>query len=875
MNRRLFFHELKTELIHHRGFIVLWWVLVVLHLGYQTAWWGGDGTGGLSYQFHHSFSESLDLAVLCIGLILFPILLFAPASPEKRRSVRVRPVPDWVRIAARLAFLVLAVGLPWWLHEAIYLHSTAVSAGFIAAAVGERIFFSLLCWFCAGTFTWCTENVWKTAGMVFAGYIAFVGIALAFPSTTSDPAPPIAHYVHDLYAISYPHLWVFSAALVATALWIGWKWRRRTGGPAWIQWAPFIVAVLFSTRVHMWIVDALSTTVRRMATAEERIEEIASYARFALNPETTRYIRQNDWGEDERTPYWEIHLSSSDHSPSISARIREASGTWRWPNGSAVFFPPRWEQERKRSTDSELRFLHEKIVEMTGTHPLVYSPLGSGGGGIGLRGIDDEAPLSMPQKAEAGCAIELTEMGNWMELPLDREWHEFGSFGRARFLRWNGDRGFEIECHPRRLFFDWKNGVTPRQVLGLWNPKTDEWIDLGAVSPDNANKLRGRFSASPRVRRYISIDPYERKYFPNIDDLESWLWSGARLFLLEARYLGRIEKNLADEEIPDFQWRRSLTRMPLQLFSHENALAIADERKQPPSDPTEAETRRWLYQLAMGVGFHEDMLIDPDPFRVESVPEAHRGLLREMVELNLNYDQLFRDVWTEADRPWLLRVLQDKDPAQFHYHYLLGHAARNGWLDDQPALVGHLVEQLGNDAPDDLITVAKRFSIPRIEEIEFRQRLSFALSRPRKNVGLALKAQYPQVWEELEEENRAKWEKDKWKLPFNASYSSNFRPGLWTHGLNLSRLTGDPEPLRAVLDIISRGALRLPFEKSHGPSYRPDVAPIWNRILFALNQPHGLFDTAPENRARLAKQWLESQWTFDPLTLTFRLEGNE
>lgn len=840
--KKVFFNELKTEFLHHRTFAILWWLLVLLDLGIQLHWWPGDSP--IRYYVQYG---------IWIGLALFPTIQFSEISPDRVASIRIRPISDRLRILARVTFLILAVGLPWWIHEIVYLAQAAdASAKFIIQAVMERILICLVYWTSFGLLAWCSKSV---------RIACLSGIAITLISIEIfESVPPLfrTNYDSQITASFHPIVWLSVIFTIALTWWLGWLWRRSSGGQPWKQWVPFLLICSLASPIFQTFRMSVQSVALMRSSSSEAMEQIASNATFSLSPEHTHYQKDSN-----NEASWDLQIRSEGLPPGMIARARSAKGKWSWPDFVAEF-PETHSQNLGSNTPSEHRCMLNKITATVGITPLMYSLL-HGKPGIALKcppNISAKMPEATPDTATTHCELEILEFGELVELPIDDTWHTFGSFGQARFVNWSKDSdrlGFTFEYHPNLLFFNFKNGVLPRQTLGLWNPNTNEWIDIGVIDRRYGKNINELFSASPTIGHHIYI--YESDTTANIVDLKGWL-EDARIFLIEEKYIGRLKSTLTDRDIT-FPKIPTRSRVLARKMSPQQVKDISNDLQNPPMNPTEMGFRKWLYKISLATGIGGLPWWETgDAFRVTSISEPHRPILREMVTLNRDLDRVFHTVWNEADRDWLFK-LETESVRERSRHYIIKDAEKNGRLNDRPDLVKTIIEKLGKRSPKEVISLAEGFKLEGIERLKFDNELSLELWNTRGKVNYSQKEQFPDVWKKYENRNRVIWDREKWTLPFTVSARNCFTQ-IWSKGQQLSRLTGDAEPLKDVCRVIGQGVMRDPLDDRY-------ITQTWKQIAETLNQPATVIHTDPENRASLARKWLESEWEFEPETLTYRI----
>ena len=122
-------HEIKYQFLGWKWLILLWWLLVLVDLGYQCQWWWDDGarreslfrsTLSTPHDAFHRAMKGYANILLWLALALSAMGTFLGMAPEKSRStLRIRPISQRDLFLSRISWLCLFFGTPWWIHECI------------------------------------------------------------------------------------------------------------------------------------------------------------------------------------------------------------------------------------------------------------------------------------------------------------------------------------------------------------------------------------------------------------------------------------------------------------------------------------------------------------------------------------------------------------------------------------------------------------------------------------------------------------------------------------------------------------------------------------------------------------------------------------
>lgn len=223
------------------------------------------------------------------------------------------------------------------------------------------------------------------------------------------------------------------------------------------------------------------------------------------------------------------------------------------------------------------------------------------------------------------------------------------------------------------------------------------------------------------------------------------------------------------------------------------------------------------------------------------VDKAHHDLVRN---LTLQYPpgaNWFQDFWKPSDGPHVLQFWKKSKFYYWSFQYFDAIARQNDWYSNSPKIVFELAR-----TEPFFLEIAQELNLKGLERLEYERNLQ----DPKKTVN---KDTFPDIWHRVLSKNQENWESDKWKVrvPNTLPYS----------GLQLAKM-GDPEPLREILLWYPRWA----HLEEIG---RLDIYPFQRlAALFSeLPTPH----ETTEQHIAIARHWLESQWKYDPETMTYDL----
>lgn len=835
--KKLITHETKFELLHHSGLFLLWCLIVACDLGYQLEWWWSEPTSGSWRPMDHLHSTVRDLlpTVIWAGLALFAVLIVSNASPERNRAGRIRPISDRQRFIARFLVFCIAVGLPWWLHETIYLSiATDHAPGFIAMATFERAVVSTFFAVCVALLAWSSKSIWIPVVSTLAACLLLVGITFIFGKLETS-APNV-----NVPGNNTP--WILVAlsilATITIGWWLGWLWKRRSiRFPFWKQFIPLTASFVVCTFITEQIISLHEQFAVKLIEKPELINQIQGQTNFTFDSELVNFTPNT---EETGLPRWGVGIAADNLPEQSFARLVSAKGKWHYENAPDLSFPAH-QSHNQLMNEAATRNTLALITETTGGQPLTYQPEGYTKSAVTLTNRKQSAG-SLPDRATAVFDLEILKTEGWLELPMDGKWHELGSLGKARYRSKNKYYDFthihiHIQYRTNRLLSSPK--ISPRRCFGLWNPSTNEWINFGHNQPVYSYKVSGKLSASPLEEIIIRI--YQNKPVVNIQDFKKWI-KNARLFVLEAHVAGRIKQELVENNISETATAVSYNRVVAKPLSDTALEKVTNRLTEIPDGISEDGARKHLYKIATLATDSGAM----STFLLKSLPEEHRGLVKELITQSPDQERFFANIWQPSDRVWLLNLLKTIDPDSLTAANLTAQWKLRNWLDTDTS-----------------------------SEAEFKNRLQSELLHLNGKVSFHEKDKYPEVWEAVEKPLRERWQDEHWQLPFTATYIPDFSPKLWMTGIQLSRLTGNDAYLREVCEIIAKGATRLPFDDSQIKTFKPDIESAWTGILRTLGQNQTYINSPPNQRTTLARKWLESKWKFDPATLTFTVLNHE
>lgn len=837
---KLFRHELQTLLRRWGWIAMMWWGLVFIHLGYMSAWWWeaphpGLSTSGWLESFHTIFSSLVTLLV-SIGPVIAANSLFANISPNRSRSVEMlRPIPVRTRVAVRIAVLSIAVGLPWWIHEAIYLSAVAGAPGhFIPIGILMRILLTCALWFGAGAVGWATGSIWKSC---LAGGIAMGTIIVG--DVLSDWLPSLSPFTDWSFIITRQYyttgLFAGYLAIGSLALLTARLLQNRLGFFLMAVTGCFVFLVT-NNAANYGAREAVIEHVSRDIPAPIRIEEKESRSMFSVSGEDYSFPGDEDGKKIEwtLTPHWE-GLQENE----IPMSRGNGAVTFRESQGLPLSFSQRkvlsgfhlWSYYTK-----EVRFAMSYFPDFT-----IYGGTGNQANVSLTHEFEPESTLPKKRALDATATIEsaIVHIKPPVFLPLDGYSADFGSLGRTRVtgIVFPDSGGLEI-----RLRFHQGNGLPgldfspqPRRLFGLLHREKQQFTLVGhGQSPSQIN---GEFSSMPLQEIHLSLSQYNMPEEANQPDY----LKGAELVLFDGIFQGTVTQTL---DLPDAGLWSNITQAANYSADWASPPREASGTLTNP-DASPAQIREEIYRITR----------QPPPHDAPPIPvdESHRELVRELVLLHPPAIHWFRDFWNREDADFFLTNLQKKPVSSRYGTGSIERIAMDlGWYEKEPQQLKAILETRKNltsitlQAADDL-------GIKISGEKLFRAKLA-------SETESVDPTEYPEVWQEILRKHEKDWEKNRWKLrgARQLPYS----------GFRLAKM-GKEEPLRAILHWYLRWEPSINWNLQGMPHHQG--ADLWKNIANRFSPNRSDSAEKKETRLVLARQWLDADWEYDPATMTFRI----
>ncbi|NRB74922.1 MAG: hypothetical protein HRU46_11240, partial [Verrucomicrobiales bacterium] len=210
----------------------------------------------------------------------------------------------------------------------------------------------------------------------------------------------------------------------------------------------------------------------------------------------------------------------------------------------------------------------------------------------------------------------------------------------------------------------------------------------------------------------------------------------------------------------------------------------------------------------------------------------------------------FDSIWDENDRDWWLKQIAPNDQ---HPYRISALAARKGWFDDRPDTLATLIKDktpIGAVA----LNTALGLDIPGARKLKFQRNLS-TLEHP------VSRKEFPDLWDDTKSRLEKSWQANQWTLQL-ASVSTDSTEFL--NGVRLGRM-GDEQVMRAVVNAYVNHGIVKQWQDSS------DFESQWVHLLSSFESSADIPSTEPEKRVAQARAWLESDWTYLPNRMTYRL----
>ena len=903
---KLLWHEFKTEALRWRWLLILWWLIVLVDLGYQLDWWmltdiandvsDTDPDAALQdlrpvRSNIHDFFAGIVRSIVWLSLIVAPLVMFAAISPTRTRSsLRTRPVSLRNRIAGRTSWLMILVALPWLLHELYYVAAVAdVGIAFTIRALIERLLWTVVLFFAGGILGWTCGNFWR--GLLTVG----IGLGAIIIGTISHQYLPVAdpgdltriHGVDHLLAWS-----LFTIILSVTgALWIGYQWQRRSNRSSWWKkWLPFIAVCLFQTPLYFFVFEAVenwaiaSASQHRKQNFDPDFQPPTTWQPTIEIASSKATILPIDG-----TAYWSLSMEFDELSKNFSPSISGAHAEWKsddgaelrsfhFGGGASINFEPH--PTPRELQNAQQQFPDTTIYANAFLPPVLDTPTAYLNQTSQPTDKPDLLPLLPPGHqftGEAKIDFDLWRMHNWSELPLDGSKADLGSLRQVHFAGTSvytfsstpvaeqpnaGSAPTEasikipetssfrnswgvvlfVRFHEPRSFTDTRSAIPFRRIFGIWDKKRDRLILI--PHDDDATTIRGAASAYPLREIRLELRTVDQQH--TVAHLHPWDKS-ARLVMLESSHAGSTSKTLRQE---------NLSIAPNgggQIFR----TTLLQDRTPTPNPPTppvpswqdpnssEEEIRAEVYELLESR--------EPINGRISEIADTHRPLLREIALRTPSLLHRFMNAWNDdSDRDWFLEHLESSASLPTA---IVQVAAWRGWLEQRKDWLLEQITHRPGDLPPAAVDIAARLGMAGAREERYRRALANTgpIADP---IDDADHAEFEKVRQQATADLQRRWEKVRWQ--------TGIFGGVPFEGILLAQL-GDPAPLREMLTayIKEADALSASSTTSH-------IIDRWPHMALCFADEESVGAVSAEARVEKAKHWLASEWIYDPATRTFR-----
>lgn len=256
---KLVWHEFKTLTQQWKWLIPLWWLLVLIYLGYQSHWWWEGSQSWISSHTSHETVSMLVRTFIWTGLGLSTLIVFLGISPEQLKTAsRLRPISAKGRLLSRMLFLTSFIGMPWWLHELYYLAATArLPADHIALGVFESMLSTAVFWFLCGCLGWASGTFTRAAQLAGIGWVILVAL-VKIDELTNWLTPHIfAAPQHSWTDWSRFGNWShFVAAITLGSGLLFWLWGKnnkpsRSNFSNWLEFITIVTAPTTASSRHL------------------------------------------------------------------------------------------------------------------------------------------------------------------------------------------------------------------------------------------------------------------------------------------------------------------------------------------------------------------------------------------------------------------------------------------------------------------------------------------------------------------------------------------------------------------------------------------------------------------------------------------------
>ncbi len=852
---KLIVHDILTELRHWRWLVVLWWALLFIDLGYQCEWWW-DGpsytdTGSRAWtagdEMHGGISSFVS-PFLWIGISASALFLFLSISPARTASsVLVQPMSSRSRILARFLWLSIFVGLPWYLHEWIYVRQMAdASAALALLAVFERSLMTMNIWLGLAILGWCSGTIWN------ALKICVVGIASCFGMMTILEAIPLEEGLLDVLANPQIDLGIQWGNLVlvlvpAIGILVCYQLSFRSGiSTLTRKWLPIVLCSVLAIPAQITTVKVIEAFAKQWATNDQWISEDLAEWKPEIDKSKSSLLPSP---ESVANPVWNL-VSSYEGLPSTAfSRVVSVEGSLSSRDGTIKrkleytnrhIFPGEMENQSQW-----LRHLFQKFPDATVFTSGMPLPVDDGRMLVlsGYGGKNPGMPFDAPMDAKAELDLDLWEMGGAHLLPVEGETKDAGALrGAGVYSIARTSRGWTLYLRhfQNTSFLNLQKAIDPNRLFALWNPKTQQMILL--VEHGYPRTISGSFSNLRLEEKELRVDDHGARLFGNDFVSEDFLtreWiEKSQLVIIEAKFAGSLNREIR----ADYESYTEMAPIPMQYRmlrpQQVEAQKLAKVWENPES--SESEIRRAAY---------EHLSIQKDgQWNVSPAPN-HIPVLRQLALEFPGLLSRFARVWREEDREWFLKDLEtdEEPPAE-----LVRFASTEGWLQNREGWLAGMIAKGKYPVSFSDLERAVELEIPGAAEMKFRRQLGG------KDTPVD-QTKFPEIWDAEKTRLWKVWKKREWRLQVASAFS--------VEGISLARM-GEPEPLRKLLEAFLKIG-KADWEKSFH-SFFP-YRSRWEWLSSAFD-PAEIKDTdSPEKKAAAVERWLASEWVYQAETMNYRI----
>ncbi len=847
------FHEFRYLASRYRWLILLWFI-----------WWGflivSRGAG--------NFVE------IWIGLLVVPSVIFFEISPVRSgAALRVRPMLDRQRICARWLFLMVVCGLPMWISEWAYLGGAPdMPVDFRMWAVLERVVIVSLIWVLFAAVGWWSRSIWQGVILGFLTLVLFAepGVPGWYNLNNQVQAwLQIEEYLRIPIKNSLADLFVYSVAIAGAWLLGGWLRQRLGGLTVYYQWVLVGLAVVVLIPLRLLILHGYQDVVRILSTDQQAMVEIEQSVSHTLRPPGPSSCRINRRDGEQIYQEYYSQVDTVNLPSRVVGETASTSSRWRWDDGRSLFFDTEFSGVGSHSSGyvagSVARQIQESVQRFLGRTPLLIAERGAGAEQeylkkpVELHGEN----ACLPTTIEANNEMEYSRLGEWVEIPSDGGWHATGALGSVQIQGWVVE-SFEpilrINYHRPHLFSKLSGGVIPKVWIAFWNEASNQWFIVNVSNHDWVRE--GGYSASPKFQFHFS-EHVLGQFRHGIASERAELFEkfrNSRVFVLEGDFLGRQRLNLT-ADLPDEQD----STYHSNHLDHRRLLGIDSQLYQKLKQGadgahSEQSLRQWCYRIVQaasaGNGILPDGVRKADALTWPLPKEADTEIWQNIIERESGLLSLFSsNLQRDTHYNWLLRnALRGADQSRA-FAATLAHL---GWLDDDPDTAKQVLGKFDNKwgALQDL---ENRLGLKDEAEIMAQRGLQQRLRRDIGSLDFSIdhtwKHLAPDQWQAGVDGYRKSWARER---PYLA-YSRSRRD--WHSGIALSRLTGDEQPLRDILEVVARGAMQDDITLWGGGDL---ISPqhVWIYFCRLFGEDKEVEKITGEGRAVRARYWLDQEWQY-------------